>query len=715
MARKLLCFIATICGVQVAAQEWRVDLPPMRASTGQTLVFDERRGRTLSFGNATGFASFKVDHLWTYDGERWDPVEVPGQDLVRDCLRAVYDIARDRVVAVIPDSVAANTFEFDGQAWSQVFPPTQTPRPDALVYDVARQVTVMVRGFGPDCQTWEYDGTDWVLRVPFPRPPSRQRMRLAYDRARQLVVMYGGYANAGQTQPFSETWEYDGAGWNQVTTATTPVGQGALCYDEVGGRTLMVTTSTWSYDGVDWSQLTSGASVGQMAYDRDRDVVVGLGLVSTSSGVRSNVAEFANGQWETRFTQPTIESPSMFSDHANERVLLFSQYRVWQRIAGEWSLDTNGGHGSRGSRAFDPARGRVLALQSIPGGLATELWQWDAGNWSMLASWPSLFPAVAPEGNAMLAYDVGRDRVVAFGGRQHVFPTDETYEWHGGQWQPLTGPAPPGRFEAAMVYSHALQGVVLFGGKDWGVTPLADTWLLRDGVWQQIVTPTSPPGRSGHSLCEDRARGVILMRGGTSQVYQSTFASTWEFDGSDWSVVLSEGPEQGENAAIAIDPWSGELVTVGGITPPNSYRLQRPGEAVAARYGVGCQGSNGVPDLASDGALPALGATIDVALTNLPPSSTAMLWFGFDVDLWNGSRLPLELAPLGLVGCRMWVAPAPGLAFPLVASSGAANVQLTLPSAPSFQGQQFAAQALVLDSQLSSGATTSNAVLWSLW
>ena len=53
--------------------------------------------------------------------------------------------------------------------------------------------------------------------------------------------------------------------------------------------------------------------------------------------------------------------------------------------------------------------------------------------------------------------------------------------------------------------------------------------------------------------------------------------------------------------------------------------------------------------------------------------------------------------------------------YTMAAVGNVATLQLPLPTSPQLVGEQFAAQALVIDPQVATGAVTSNAILWTLW
>lgn len=108
-----------------------------------------------------------------------------------------------------------------------------------------------------------------------------------------------------------------------------------------------------------------------------------------------------------------------------------------------------------------------------------------------------------------------------------------------------------------------------------------------------------------------------------------------------------------------------------------------PGSSVPATfatYGTGCAGPAGVPALSNvAGSLPRIGSTLQLRLTNLPPSfvNVPIGFLGFDATSWFGVPLPVSLTPLGFPGCDALLAPIRSDGLTNV--SGVANWPIALP------------------------------------
>jgi hypothetical protein len=165
----------------------------------------------------------------------------------------------------------AETWEYDGQAWTQATPTTSPPATAsaATAFDPVRQRVVIFGGSTPATtsnETWEYDGATWVLKAPATIPPARTQAAMTYDASRHRIVMFGG--SAGSTS-LSDTWEYDGTNWSQVLASGPSARTSAvLSYDPARGRSILFGGSspdvsfladTWEFDGTSWRSINTSS------------------------------------------------------------------------------------------------------------------------------------------------------------------------------------------------------------------------------------------------------------------------------------------------------------------------------------------------------------------------------------------------------------------------------------------------------------------------
>ncbi|MFY9341728.1 MAG: hypothetical protein WAT39_04520 [Planctomycetota bacterium] len=186
------------------------------------MVYDTRRSRTVLFGGASSPVSGWLADTWAFDGVDWSLLATSGPS-PRQRHVMVYDPLRDRVVlfggtTMGPAGIVslADTWEFDGSAWTQRFPVT-TPNLigmdwTRMTFDSRRGVVVML---DPSSQLWEYDGSNWTIVVT-PTNPGRIGGNLGFDPVRGRVVAQGGVICTFVGCSFSDTFEYDGTDWMLV-------------------------------------------------------------------------------------------------------------------------------------------------------------------------------------------------------------------------------------------------------------------------------------------------------------------------------------------------------------------------------------------------------------------------------------------------------------------------------------------------------------------
>jgi Galactose oxidase, central domain len=247
---------------------------------------------------------------------------------------AAFDLANNRTVLFGGDLVGGtfptDTWLYDGANWSVATPTTAPPgrRRHAMAYDLARGRVVMFGGFGGGvlADTWEWDGFDWTLRAPATVPPGRYAHSMAYDAARGVTVMFGGTTSDIQPRTKTDTWEWNGIDWTQVTTANAPseAEDTSMCYDIARGVCVLAggtsffgapDQSTWEYDGVNWTNVTGvvgpgptatpglGVSDAQMVYDPICNVCV-------LHGGRTPNGTFPTETWHYDGTAWTLVSSS---------------------------------------------------------------------------------------------------------------------------------------------------------------------------------------------------------------------------------------------------------------------------------------------------------------------------------------------------------------------------------------------------------------------
>ncbi|MGH2560446.1 MAG: Kelch repeat-containing protein [Thermomicrobiales bacterium] len=101
----------------------------------------------------------------------------------------------------------------------------------------------------------------------------------------------------------------------------------------------------------------------------------------------------------------------------------------------------------------------------------------------------------------------------------------------GADWRQLAAnaDAPSPRWDHTLAADDEGKQLILFGGRDGGGVPLADTWLFdrAEGGWTAIDTP-GPEPRFGHVVSVDQtARKLYLFGGESGDIF---YNDSWVFD-----------------------------------------------------------------------------------------------------------------------------------------------------------------------------------------
>ncbi len=138
-----------------------------------------------------------------------------------------------------------------------------------------------------------------------------------------------------------------------------------------------------------------------------------------------------------------------------------------------------------------------------------------------------------------------------------------------GVWTKWTAPAPlpAARDGVSGVFDSARGRLVFFGGEGPGghAEPFADTWEWDGAEWHLMAT-TGPQARGGHAMAYDSNRQRVVLFGGN---HGSTLLDdTWEWDGVAWTNITPAGgikPSPRYTHSMAFDPFVGKTVLFGGF------------------------------------------------------------------------------------------------------------------------------------------------------
>ncbi|MDO8349160.1 MAG: hypothetical protein Q7T30_02910 [Planctomycetota bacterium] len=534
--------------------------PPPRAGFG--LTWDPWRQRVVLFGGTTHHMYWLPGVLladtWEYDGGDWQrrtPANSPPPQLVA---WLGPDFANNRLLLCsLSPQPGAGTWHYDGATWTASatvpFPSNQA----GLGSDPVRQRIVAVSvgtiwGQFPTNTTFEWDGNAWTQLVPAQNAPLG--LHMAYVPSRGTCVL----AAAGAL------WEWNGITWGTIATAPPPP-LGYLAYDTTRGRLISVGTfanpnahryATAEWDGATWHSgaetETPNTEAETTWFDGNRGRVVAF--------PRTEPAwyEWDGAEWLRQRLPPGAGGSFVAFDAARNRAvaLQWSLATNWTTVEWDgtnWSPPILASPPWRSPLVYHAGRGRVMTVCGASG-----LWEWDGLAWNALG--PTTSAPWLSSNWFDLAYDATRNELVACTFELTSPPSTST--WNGITWTQHTPAATPtARIEFSLEYDPLRQRVVMFGGRNllgpnstW--IHHGDLWEWDGASWSQRLLPHSPPARIAPALVFDPTRQELLMSGGM-RIDPSTplrFRDAWTLAADPAAMVVQLGP------GCAATPFPPELL-----------------------------------------------------------------------------------------------------------------------------------------------------------
>lgn len=291
---------------ELLADTWErvgIDWTPIpAASTGprwvRTATFDTVRGLLVTHGGEL------AGETWAWDGAAWrDLTPSTGPRPGHLGVKMAYDAARDQVVLV---ELPSTTWIFEDGAWTDVSATAGALPPRSsfgLVYDEANARVVLFGGWSGAVllgDTWTWDGSTWIDATPGAGSPApRTNPALGYDPVRERVILFGGNGSDGVPQHLSDTHEWDGATWTPRGAAIAPLprSSGQLAFDRARGRLVLFGGDasdgvvsfasfgdTWEWDGAAWAEVSTATGpsprVATMVYDAVRGATTLVGGIA---------------------------------------------------------------------------------------------------------------------------------------------------------------------------------------------------------------------------------------------------------------------------------------------------------------------------------------------------------------------------------------------------------------------------------------------------
>lgn len=246
--------------------------------------------------------------LWAWDGAAWTLISAdPAGPRWRNFAGAAFDSARQ--VLVLHGGVhgrgawRADTWEWDGAAWTEVTAPGPGPREGAeMAYDAARGQVLLFGGATEGAliagDTWAGDGAAWTQAAttgPAPHFPNA----MLYDPNRASGLLYGGHFVSDTTfEEYGDLWEWDGTAWRELLPPGPNPGYrivSRLVWDPLDARALLFgggagsfLSDLWAWEGAQWAQIAPDGAPARSglggAYDAARNRLVAFGGVPRPGG-----------------------------------------------------------------------------------------------------------------------------------------------------------------------------------------------------------------------------------------------------------------------------------------------------------------------------------------------------------------------------------------------------------------------------------------------
>ena len=489
---------------------------------------------------------------------------------------------------------------------------------------VARRGATLAAADGDTLTT--HGAGSWA-RLNWAAPAARHATALAHDSARGRTVAFGGVAQGQQT--LEDTWEWDGRAWRQMWPLD-PEGDGdpparsghGLAYDTRRERTVLFGSAldahVWEWDGRSWARRVPTT-------DQAPSPRVGAAVAWDPVGQRTLVfGGLSDG------LQPLAELWAWDGD-------------AWSRLDAELPPDAPAPparlHAALAC-SEDPGEGCLLfgglpQAPAQPGAPLGDLWRWDGDGWEALA--PAAPNPAARSGHA-LASDPLLGRILLFGGQDAAGPLADTWSWAAGAWTPLGEPASPdgrpaARWSHGLVFDRTRHLAVVYAGTSLQGEPLADTWLLGAGGWQQAgqglgAGAVQLPGqRPEPALATNSSSGAVTLHGASDEL-GSPPADLWELGPLGWTALPDGGGGPGEGMGQRMADVGAEgLLLFGG--------LDAEGGLVLGTWAWRHQRWEQVAPPGLDQPPPRWGHTLSAGL----PPAAALLHGGVGLDLLGGETL----------------------------------------------------------------------------
>lgn len=444
----------------------------------------------------------------------WEFEPVIGAPL--DFGTTIYDESGDRLITLGANGALSQLTLSDPPTWSAlavVNPSLDIAGDQAMVLDPEHHMLVITGGtrwesacnaYVPSYSTWKLPlaTLTWSALPALPIPGAYD-MQMLWDGARHRVLAVGGR--------YGFFCESDGQ-WYEGSSS------------EVHGLDPVAASPAWNLVTFRPDFRTTGAVV----LDPDSDRLLSFGGFSPSRGI------IAAETWNEVLAMP-FGGPSAL---------------VWQ-------LQTAGSpHSAQGSDfVFDPRRGHVM----VHGGLRALSAYGDYATSGEIAAFDDpdtlwrAFGVAHDARGAAVAVDALHDRLVFFGGASQSASPGSPPVWLNSTTvvslataavsTPVTGPKPPARTHASLVWDIQRQKFLLLGGESAAGAVFHDAWVLdpTTWTWSALATTGTPPTGDVRCAVYDPVAHVTLVNDSGGDVFvlaPGASADTWTALAHDGDVPI---------------------------------------------------------------------------------------------------------------------------------------------------------------------------------
>jgi hypothetical protein len=250
---------------------------------GGQMAYDPAEHAVILFSGYSSSTGTCYNDTWSFSNGTWTQLASYGP-IPR--WRADFDYDADAGYLVLTagsnagESVFyADTWKFQNDTWTNLTSVVKGGEPDlvrgAMVWDAHDHELVLFGGSTPQgtsvSQTWTFANLTWTKLNTTPAPSARVYIFLSYDPGRSAVILYGGSPASESGTPDSDTWQFQGGYWTELTPLVhpPPLGYGTMAYYPVGGYVLLFSgynnavyvDQTWAFgaDGAMWGNATPAA------------------------------------------------------------------------------------------------------------------------------------------------------------------------------------------------------------------------------------------------------------------------------------------------------------------------------------------------------------------------------------------------------------------------------------------------------------------------